>query len=77
MRKLTYDCYFRGDKIKTVESYEEANEWKAENRFNSVKERLVEVSERKELSEEDKAHINKIIEAIKSKSKNKGNAAIV
>lgn len=81
MRKLTYDCFYKGVKIKTTNSFKEANDWKEMDKGNSFKTSLSEVFNEKEKSvkekEDEKAYVMRVIEAIKRKAKERANAAIV
>lgn len=73
MRKLMYDCYCKGVKIKSVATIQEAKEWKKEKSFNTVKEVMVDYQqERQETEEERKERLEKIAKrqkAIRTKEK--------
>ena len=60
MRKLVYDCFYKDMKMVTVSTMKEANEWKAKDKMNSVKERITDVC----YEETDKER-NKRLERIK------------
>ena len=76
MRKLTYDCYYRNIKMKNVETLKEAEEWKAEDRKNTVKERLVDykVVETEKEREKRLERVEKRQKAIKTKVEQRINA---
>lgn len=59
MRKLVYDCYYRGIKTETVADYKTAKAWADAHRCNSYKERFEDM--RKEETEEER---NKRLERI-------------
>ena len=61
MRKLVYDCYYENTKLKTVNTFEEAEKWKIENNKNSFKECLIDYTkeETKEAKEKRLAMIKK------------------
>ena len=81
MRKLVYDCYFNKVKMKTVSTLKEAKEWKDTDANNTVKEKLIDWTDKKEETKEERekriATMNKRIKAIKEKSKKRNNAAVV
>ena len=76
MRKLTYDCYYRNIKMKNVETLKEAEEWKAEDKKNTVKERLIDYKrvETEKEKEERLERVAKRQKAIKTKAEQKRNA---
>ncbi len=73
MRKLVYDCYFNNVKIKTISTFMEAKEWEKEDKNNRIVERLVDCTDEKEETKEEKekriATIHKRIETIKRKGR--------
>ena len=73
MRKLMYNCYYKDTKVTTVSTLKEANEWKAKDKFNTIKEELVKFEDRKQESEKERAErlstITKRQTAIKNKNK--------
>lgn len=71
MRKLIYDCYFNNVKMKTVSTFTEAKDWEKQNNNNRMVERLVDWTDEKKETKEEKEKritmINKRIKAIKEK----------
>lgn len=71
MRKLIYDCYFNNVKMKTVSTFTEAKDWEKQNNNNRMVERLVDWTDEKKETKEEKEKritiIHKRIKAIKEK----------
>lgn len=71
MRKLIYDCYFNNAKMKTVSTFTEAKDWEKQNDNNRTVERLVDWTDEKKKTKEEKekriAMIHKRIKTIKEK----------
>ena len=76
MRKLTYDCYYRNIKMKSVTTLEEARAWKAEDKKNWVKEVLIECKkeENEKAREKRVERARKRREAIVAKAKKRSDA---
>ena len=74
MRKLVYNCYLKGLKRKVVNTLKEANEWKGQDAHHTVKEKLIEWTDKTETEKERDERLARIArknEAIKRKKANK------
>jgi hypothetical protein len=77
MRMLVYDCYNNGTEVMTVKTYREATEWKSQHRLNTVKERLVNFSDKKEETKEMREkRIARMERVIKALSQHRRNAVV-
>lgn len=76
MRRLTYDCYYRNIKMKSVTTLKEAKAWKAEDKKNWVKEVLIECKKEEDEKARDKRveKARERREAIVAKAKKRSNA---
>jgi len=73
MRKIVYDCYYRNARMKTVDTFSAAEEWRKQDSKNTVRERLINWTKQKEETEKEKEErINRRerkVEAIRRRAK--------
>lgn len=74
MRKLVYDCFFKGIKIATVSTLKDVETWKAKGNCYNVKEKLETVE--KEETPEERAERLRVINKRNERRKMKKVAAV-